>query len=363
MDQLKDRNKNMDQEQRRQTVTYTVWGGLVIAAVLLLTTVWVSGSARTGTDQAVERVSEFYLDELAGRRAQVVSEELKNYTGYMERAREILEDADLESQETLRRFLGKVETLYDVDKFAMVDENGIVYSENSTVSGLSRYSFLSEELTEPVIRTLNLYGAKKQVLLATPVEDVSFQGVRIKACFIQLNIARMLSSLTLQTSGSETYYNLYYRNGESLTEDNFGYLTAGNNLLLSLKDAKMEKESDYDRFADDFLSGRQGQISFTYEEMKEGLCYIPVEGTNWMLTILIRNNVISEQISSISSGMMSRGIIQIFITVFSMLVVFLILIHQSRKNAMILLEQEKEDGNRIRAAYVQIEREQTDMIL
>ena len=155
MDQLKDRNKNMDQEQRRQTVTYTVWGGLVIAAVLLLTTVWVSGSARTGTDQAVERVSEFYLDELAGRRAQVVSEELKNYTGYMERALEILEDADLESQETLRRFLGKVETLYDVDKFAMVDENGIVYSENSTVSGLSRYSFLSEELTEPVIRTLN----------------------------------------------------------------------------------------------------------------------------------------------------------------------------------------------------------------
>ncbi len=361
MDQLKDRNKNMDQEQRRQTVTYTVWGGLVIAAVLLLTTVWVSGSARTGTDQAVERVSEFYLDELAGRRAQVVSEELKNYTGYMERALEILEDADLESQETLRRFLGKVETLYDVDKFAMVDENGIVYSENSTVSGLSRYSFLSEELTEPVIRTLNLYGAKKQVLLATPVEDVSFQGVRIKACFIQLNIARMLSSLTLQTSGSETYYNLYYRNGESLTEDNFGYLTAGNNLLLALKDAKMEKESDYDRFADDFLSGRQGQISFTYEEMKEGLCYIPVEGTNWMLTILIRNNVISEQISSISSGMMSRGIIQIFITVFSMLVVFLILIHQSRKNAMILLEQEKEDGNRIRAAYVQIERERTAM--
>ena len=104
-----------------------------------------------------------------------------------------------------------------------------------------------------------------------------------------------------------------------------------------------------------------GADFFTYEEMKEGLCYIPVEGTNWMLTILIRNNVISEQISSISSGMMSRGIIQIFITVFSMLVVFLILIHQSRKNAMILLEQEKEDGNRIRAAYAQIEREQTAM--
>ncbi len=248
-----------------------------------------------------------------------------------------------------------------MDKFALVDENGIVYTEHSTTSGLSRYSFLSEELQEPVISTSNLYGAEKQVILAMPVENVNFQGARIKVCFVQINIDEMISSLTLQTSYNETYCNLYYRNGESLTTDDFGYLSAGKNLLFALSDADMAEGYQYVQFVDDFANGRPGQISFTYEETREDLCYIPVEGTNWMLTILIQDNVISNQISSISLEMMKHGIIQIAITVIAMLGVFLVLIHQSRKNAETLLEQEKADGKRIRDAYAQIEKEQAAM--
>ncbi len=351
----------INEKQKKQTVAFAIWGGIIVAVILLLTTVWVSNSARTGTKRAVSRVSEFYLEELAGRRAQVVSEELKNNFTYMENAINILEDTDLESQETLRNFLGRVKKLHDVDKFALVDENGIVYTEHSTTSGLSRYSFLSEELQEPVISTSNLYGAEKQVILAMPVENVNFQGARIKVCFVQINIDEMISSLTLQTSYNETYCNLYYRNGESLTTDDFGYLSAGKNLLFALSDADMAEGYQYVQFVDDFANGRPGQISFTYEETREDLCYIPVEGTNWMLTILIQDNVISNQISSISLEMMKHGIIQIAITVIDMLGVFLVLIHQSRKNAETLLEQEKADGKRIRDAYAQIEKEQAAM--
>ncbi len=291
----------------------------------------------------------------------MVSEELNNNFTYMENALEVLEQSDLASQESLRSFLGKVRKLYGVDKFAMVDEDGIVYAQHSTMSGLSRYSFLAEELTEPVISTSNLYGAKKRVVLAMPVEGISFQGKEIKACFIQINIAEMLSSLTLQTSDNETYCNLYYRNGESLTNDDFGYLTAGKNVLSALGDATMKDGSDYEKLIEDFAEGRSGQISFTYQDTAEDLCYVPVEGTDWMLTILIRNNVISDQISSISEEMMSNGIVQIIITVIVMFLVFLVLIGQSRRNARILLEQEKADRNKIRLAYAQIEREQMDM--
>ncbi len=361
MDQSQQQNNGMNQEQRKQTIASGIWGGIVIAVILLLTTIWVSGSARNGTSQAVARVSEFYLEELAGRRAQVVSEELKNNFVYMENALDILEPSDLASQEALRSFLGKIKKLYGMDRFALVDEQGIVYTEHSTSSGLSRYAFLSEELTQPVINTLNLYGAKKQVVLAIPVEDIFFQGSQIKVCFMQINIDEMLSSLTLQTNYNETYCNLYHRNGESLTNDEFGCFNAGGNLLSALKSADIKDGYTFEQLEDDFANGRSGQISFRYQGSREDLCYIPVEGTNWMLTILIQDNVISDQISSISSGMMSRGIIQIVITVAVMLVVFVALISQSKKNARILLEQEKADGNRIRAAYAQIEREQTAM--
>lgn len=98
--------QSINETQRRQTVAAAICGGILIAIILLITTVWVSTAARTGTSQAVAQVSEFYLEELAGRRAQVVSEELKNNFTYMENALAVLDSSDLESQDTLRRFLG-----------------------------------------------------------------------------------------------------------------------------------------------------------------------------------------------------------------------------------------------------------------
>ena len=354
-------HRDINREQRKQTVVFALLGGMFIAMILLLTTIWVTNSARTGTKLAVDQVSEFYLEELAWRRAQVVSEELKNSFLSMETALDILEEENLESQEALRLFLGRVKRLYNVEKFALVDEKGIVYTERSTTSGLSRYSFLSEELTEPVIHTSNLYGARKQVILASPVENVTFQGVKIKACFIQLNIDEMLSSLTLQTSDNETFCNLFYRNGESLTDDNFGHMKAGNNLFSALLEAEIEEGFSYEQVERDFQDGRSGQISFRYQGVKEDLCYIPIEGTNWMMTILIRDNVISDQISSISTGMMRRSVIQITITVLAMLGLFSAFIYQFRKNSRLMLAQEKADSDRIRLAYAQIEREQEAM--
>ncbi len=359
MDRL--RKNEINEKQKKLTVAFAVWGGAVIALILLVTTVWVSNSARVGTKRAVGRVSEFYLEELAGRRAQVVSEELKNHFTYMENALNILKGLEIDSQDSLRGFLGRVKRLYGLDKFALVDENGIVYTEHSTASGLSRYAFLSQELKEPVVNTSSLYGAKRQVILAMPVEGITFQGSRIEVCFIQINISEMLSSLTMQTSQNDTYINLYHRSGESLTSDDFGYLTAGRNLLSALTEAHMRDGASYERLREDFAEGRMGQVSLDYQGVKEELCYIPVEGTDWMLTILIRDNVINEQISAISSEMMNHGIIQIVITVVAMLGVFLVLIHQSKKSAGILLQQEKADNDRIRAAYAQVKTEQTAM--
>lgn len=352
---------SVNEKQRRQTIANAVAGGIIIAVILLVTTVWVSESSRTGTDQAVSRVSAFYLEELAGRRAQVVAEELKTRFSYMENAVAILEEADLESQETLRKFFGKVKKLCGLNKFALVDGNGTVYTEYTTTSGNDQYSFLSEDLTEPTIITKNLDRAKKQVILAIPVEDVEFQGSRIEVCFIQVDIEEMLSALTSQTNYNETYWSLYHRNGEDLTNNDFGNLKAGTNFLLELSKADIYNGFSYEQLESDFTNGRAGQISFSYMGAQENLCYIPVEGTDWMMTVLIRNNVITEQINSISSDMMRRGIIQIVITIVTMLMVFLVFVLQFRKNASLVLEQEKADGDRIRAAYAQIEKEKTSM--
>ncbi|MDE5931535.1 MAG: PAS domain-containing protein, partial [Lachnospiraceae bacterium] len=356
-----ERLKGIKEKQRKETIAYAVAGGIIIAAILLITMSWMSNKARTGTNLAVSRVSDFYLEELAGRRAQVVSEELNTHLNYIENALTVLEDSDLESQETLQEFLGKVKKLYGVDMFALVDENGIIYTEQGTSSVLNGYEFLAEELTEPVINTTNLEGDRKQAVIASPVDNVFFQGARIRVCFVQINIDEMLSSLSLQANGNETYCSLYHRNGEDLSNNDFGNLETGTNLLSVLLDADISAGYSYEQVKDDFTNGRAGEVTFTYRGFQETLSYLPVDGTNWMMTILIRDNVISEQISSISSDMMLRGVVQIVITVLVMLVMFLVLIRQAKRNAGVLLEQEKKDGDRIRAAYAQIEKEQVAM--
>ena len=55
------------------------------------------------------------------------------------------------------------------------------------------------------------------------------------------------------------------------------------------------------------------------------------------------------------------SILPIVITVIVMIGVFLALIFQSKRNARILLEKEKEDSDKVRAAYAQIERERIAM--
>ena len=80
----------MERNQKKQTIAFAIGGAVTIAAILIITTIWVSRSARIGTSQAVGKVSEFYLEELAGRRALVVSEELKNKLPYIDNALAIL---------------------------------------------------------------------------------------------------------------------------------------------------------------------------------------------------------------------------------------------------------------------------------
>ena len=128
---------------------------------ILSTTVWMSLGARQATDRAVERLSDFYLQELAVRRSQVVSGSLDLQTEQMERAVENMTSEDLATQESFRAHIGRVKTLYGLDLFALVDEENVVYREHATYMGGSRYDFLKNApLQERIINTSSVFGEK-----------------------------------------------------------------------------------------------------------------------------------------------------------------------------------------------------------
>ena len=76
----------------KNVMLMAVIGGVVILAVFLLGTVWSVNTAARETNDAVRSVSLLYLDELAGRREQVVASNLQRSIDDMGVAIELMDE-------------------------------------------------------------------------------------------------------------------------------------------------------------------------------------------------------------------------------------------------------------------------------
>ena len=168
----------------RLPLVLTAAASVAVAFFLVLATVRLNSLSRKSTDAAADSVSRLYLRELAGRREQVVSSNLERYFDNMEAALSVIEERDLAGTESLRAYLQKIKTLFGVDMFVLVDEALTMYRAHSTEL-LPEHYFFAGHLTEKYIYTFNTDDGtgRKQVVLAMPVEGLSFGGRRITASY------------------------------------------------------------------------------------------------------------------------------------------------------------------------------------
>ncbi len=82
-----------------------------------------------------------YLEELAGRRAQVVSSSLNYYLEKIHIAISLIEADDLKSVESLQHYQDRMKKLYSLEKFAFIDSEGIIYSAIDTQTDIDQYPF------------------------------------------------------------------------------------------------------------------------------------------------------------------------------------------------------------------------------
>ena len=317
-------------------------------------------SAQKETQSVAENVSKFYIEELANRRVSIITDALNQNFHYINNAISSITEDDLKSVTNLRHFLGKIRRLYGVQKFSFVDEDFLVYSEHSTITGRSRYSFLAEGFSEPHVTTVLNYGGEKLLFIAIPVSGIEFNGKMITACFAQVNIDQLVRSMTFRADNMETYFNLYLKSGESLTNAPFGGVEPGRNLLSVIQENDTTQKM-YHKIVEDFQNGRAGNINVPYRRQNAHLYYAPVDNTEWMLSILVYDNVISRQIRLNNRRIIGRNHLQLFITVISVTILFVYLIYMVRKNSRLLLEQEKKIAAETKTAYDKLNKETQGM--
>ncbi len=337
----KEMKRFIRQQRRGGVIQAAAIGSLIVVVILIIGTIWTGRSASHDTEKAVRNVSLLYLDELAGRREQVVSATLNDYINDLDAAIGLLEKSDLESKESLQAYQTRMKQLYDLEKFAFVDENGLIYTARGTRTDIDQYEFDPNTIAAPEVSVKNVGGNDKMVIIAHPVDRIPFEGNVLVACFMEMSMDHFLDAVSLKsTDNSTTFCNLYKSDGVSFTGLVLGGLSVEDNLLTALGSADYDAGYSYEKVKKDFSDQQAGVVSFTYNDIKETLSYVPVHGTDWMLTYLIRESVISEQIDTISEGIIKRALFQSLLTAVVLLILSAVMIMQTRKAERLFSERE-----------------------
>ena len=340
----------MDTGRKNRTTIMVIAGCIFVAAILILGTILVGRSAQKDTVEAARSVSELYLDELAGRRAQVLEENLNDNIDVINAAVGLLTEDDLQDKVHLQAYQAKMKELFHLERFAFVDEDGLVYTARGMEEDLADYAFDHKTLSGPEISVKNVTGADKKAIIAVPVKDISFRGKKFTVCYMQIDMPVLLqgASMAAQDSGA-TFCNIYTSEGIALSNTVLGGLAVEDNLLEALAKAEYETGYSYERVAEDFREGNRGTASFTYDGIQETLSYVPVEGTDWLLTYLVRDSLISERIRFVSDGIIRKSLIQSLLAALVLAAMFAFVFRQMRENARLELEKEtSETANRVK---------------
>ena len=339
----------MKNERKNLTVRIAVIGGILVAIILVLGTIWMGQSASRDTDEAARSVSLLYLDELAGRRAQVVEETLNDDIEKIQVAVGQMTEEDLSDEEHLQAYQARMKKLYDLEKFAFVDMDGLIYTSRGTQTNIADYQFDYTALAEPEISLFNADDAEnRKVVIAVPV-DKQLGGKQLRVSFMEIDMGVMLESVSVTQNTESTYCNLYTDEGVPLSNQVLAGAASENNLFDALANADFREGDSPEQLKADFTGRKRGIASFSYNGAREMLSYVPVKDTNWFLTYLIREKVISDRINPVSQGIITRSLIQSLLTALVLALLFAFVIHQVRKNAKLQLEKETSEAeNRTR---------------
>ena len=339
--------------RRKGTTIVAVIGAVLLVLILVFGTMWMGSRARIDTETAVHSVSVLYLDELAGRREQVVADNLREKVNVIHTALDLMTEEDLSDSAHLQAYQANIKRLFRLERFAFVGTDNLIYTSNGVRAEIDQYQIDYHALKDTEIAVENPDSADKKIIIAVPTR-LRFADTELIACFMQLDMQEMLSGVSMNNQDGSTFCNIYTRDGIALSNTVLGGLAMEDNLLEAMRNAAFEKGYSFDRFVSDFTEGKRSVVSFTYDGIRETLSFVPVEGTDWLLTYLIRESVISDSISTISQGIIRRSIVQSLLTIAVLLLLFAFIFRQTRRNSQLALEKETADAeNRVKQAEME----------
>ncbi len=284
---------------------------LFSALLFICTVIWVNSSSNA-SEQMVNLLGEFYLKEITDRNVNTISLNIKERTEQINNAISELDSEDMQDEESVRKYISMVQNLNGLDVFALADENGMVYTADSTFSGISRFNFLSDEANDTAVYSIKSYGTKTMLAVTIPVEHKQYDNIHIVSCFTAIDVESIISAEQLQNGDNRIYCRMFDKEGNNLLKIKGEYPGEKNLFDIYENSADFAPGFSPEKMKNDWENGREGYC--VYSIGNDGSTYVyykAVPGTDWIITSLMRENNINEVVESGSRNMVRSSVIMI----------------------------------------------------
>ncbi|MGN0575262.1 MAG: response regulator [Ruminococcus sp.] len=296
----------------------------------MCTIIWFR-NAGNASEQMINSLSKFYLEEITERNVRTIASKIDQKTDQINKAVAELNEEYLKDEESVQRYISLVQNLNGLDILALADENGMVYTADSTFSGTSRFGFLSEEISDTAVYSIKSYDTKTMLVIAVPVVPPESAEIHIVSCFTALNVESIMSAEQLQNNENKIYCRMFDREGNNLLHISGEYPQGRN--LFDIYETSADFASGYSlEKMNDWKNGHDGYSVYSTESAGATyLYYKAIPNTDWFITSLMRENNINKVVKSGSEKLLNSSIIMLVVVSGSLIIFFLYIIISLQK--------------------------------
>lgn len=305
---------------------------ILIAAILFVCTIFWFRDAGKASEQMINSLSKFYLEEIAERNVRTIASKIEQKTDQIKKAVSELNEEYLKDEKSVKSYISLMQNLNGLDIFALADENGIVYTADSTLSGTSRFGIPSEEINDTAVYSIKNYDTETMLVIAVPVVQPETAGIHIVSCFTALNVESIMSAEQLQNNENKIYCRMFDREGNNLLYISGEYPQGKNLFDIYETSADFASGYSFEKLKNDWENGQDGYAVYSTESAGATyLYYKAIPDTDWFITSLMRENNINKVVKSGSEDLLNSSIIMLVVVSVSLIIFFLYIIISVQK--------------------------------
>ena len=305
---MKNENKKRHtMEKKRWIHIYSV---VLIAALILVcaTTMWFR-STRQSSEKTVNDMVRFYLTEIAERNSGAILFELDKRVSQIQRVTDVLSQEDLRDEQCIRDFVETVQQISGLDLFALVDEQGMVYTEDSTFLGTTQFHFLSKPITQPRVDVENRDENSPMIIIASPITSPEGSEIPMVSCFTGLTIENLVSTMELNGTDNKTVCRLFSGDGVKLLNVSAEYPNSRNLFDVWEETARFAPGYSLDKIRQDWETGQSGYAVYSVEEAGNTYMYYrPIAHMGLYFTVAMRESNINAIVKAGTQRMLGYSI-------------------------------------------------------